>query len=161
MLLRPATEADRSAILGLMRPGDYNRVNLQPNCFLVAEDAGTVIGIGQIKRHRDGTPELASLVVAAERRGEGIGRALVQALVARHQGPLYLFCLAALASFYTALGFQQVARRHLPLTLAIIHGLGNALGQLPRLGGKPRLVVVAMQTHGTATPGATKSTEIS
>lgn len=150
MVIRPATEADRGAILGLMRPRDYNRVNLRVECFLVATEADAVIGIGQIKRHRDGTAELASLVVAADRRGEGIGQALVRALVARHQGPLYLFCLAALANFYAALGFQRVARRQLPLTLALIHGLGNTVGRIPLLWGGARLQVIAMQTIGTA-----------
>ena len=160
MFIRPATEADRRAILGLMRPRDYNRVNLQPACFLVAEEEGMVIGIGQIKRHRDGTPELASLVVAAERRGAGIGQALVRALVARHQGPLYLFCLATLESFYAALGFQRAARRQLPLTLAFIHGLGNTVGCLPMLWGGARLQVIAMQTTGTAKAGRAGAAEI-
>lgn len=150
MFIRPATAADRSAILGLMRPRDYNRINLRPECFLVAEEGGAIIGIGQIKRHRDGTPELASLVVAAERRGEGIGRALVRALIARHQGPLYLFCLATLESYYGTLGFQRVERRQLPLILASIHWLGNTLGRLPLIWGSARLQVVAMQTEGTA-----------
>ena len=152
MMIRPATDADRSAILGLMRPRDYNRVNLRPACFLVAEEDGVVMGIGQIKRHRDGTPELASLVVAAERRGQGIGRALVHALVARHHGPLYLFCLASLESFYATLGFQSVARCQLPLTLAFIHGLGNTVGRIPMLWGGAHLQVIAMQTTGTARP---------
>ena len=160
MFIRPATEADRSAILGLMRPRDYNRVNLRPACFLVAEEEGVVIGIGQIKRHRDGSPELASLVVAAERRGQGIGQALVRALVARHQGPLYLFCLATLESFYAALGFQPVARRHLPLPLALIHGLGNTFGRLPRLWGGARLQVIAMQTTEMAQVGTAVAAEI-
>jgi len=148
ILIRPAIEADRSAILRLMRPRDYNRINLQPACFFVAEDAGAIVGIGQIKRHRDGIPELASLVVAPERRGEGIGHALVRALVARHRGPLYLFCLAALESFYAELGFQRVARRQLPHTLVFIHWLGNALGRLPNLLGRSRWQVIAMKTDG-------------
>jgi len=148
MFIRPATEADRPAILGLMRPGDFNRVNLRPACFLVAEDEGRVIGIGQIKHHRDGTPELASLVVAADRRGEGIGQALVRALVASHQGALYLFCLATLEGYYRQLGFQRVERAHLPLLLALIHGLGNGVGRLPMLAGKPRLQVIAMRSEG-------------
>lgn len=153
MFIRSATAGDRAAILALMRPRDYNRVNLQPECFLVAEEAGVIIGIGQIKRHRDGTPELASLVVAAERRGEGIGQTLVRALVARHQGPLYLFCLATLAGFYATLGFHPVERRQLPLTLALIHALGNTLGYLPRLLGGERMQVVAMKTRGLAENG--------
>ena len=159
MFIRPATEADRRAILGLMRPRDYNRVNLQPACFLVAEEEGQVIGIGQIKRHRDGTPELASLVVAAERRRQGVGQALVRALVARHQGPLYLFCLATLESFYATLGFQQVARRQLPLTLALIHGLGNTVGCIPMLWSAARLQIIAMQTAGTAQAGTAVAAE--
>lgn len=159
MFIRPATEADRRTILGLMRPRDYNRINLRPACFLVAEEEGKVIGIGQIKRHRDGTPELASLVVAAERRGQGVGQALVRALVARHQGPLYLFCLATLESFYATLGFQQVARRQLPLTLALIHGLGNTVGRIPMLWGAARLQIIAMQTAGTAKAGTAVAAE--
>jgi N-acetylglutamate synthase-like GNAT family acetyltransferase len=146
MFIRPATEVDRAAILALMRSGDFNRINLQPTCFLVAEDTGKVIGIGQIKRHRDGTSELASLVVVSDRRGEGIGRALVRALVARHQGPLYLFCLAELESFYAELGFQRVERPQLPRLLAIIHGLGNGLGRLPWLAGRARLRIIVMRT---------------
>lgn len=153
MLIRPATEGDRSAILSLMRSGDYNRINLRPACFMVAEDGGQVIGIGQIKRHRDGTPELASLVVAADRRGEGIGGAIVRTLVARHQedhgGPLYLFCLAELESFYERLGFRSVMRQRLPRLLALIHALGNGLGRLPQLCGGVRLQVIAMKTEGT------------
>lgn len=148
MFIRPAMEADRTAILSLMRSGDFNRINLRPACFLVAEEAGRVIGIGQVKRHRDGTPELASLVVAADRRGEGIGQALVRALVISHQGPLYLFCLAELESFYAQLGFQRVARRQLPRLLALIHGLGNGMGRLPSLAGKPRLQVITMRNEG-------------
>jgi N-acetylglutamate synthase-like GNAT family acetyltransferase len=149
MFIRPAIEADRAAILSLMRPGDFNRINLRPACFLVAEEAGQVIGIGQIKRHRDGTPELASLVVAADRRSEGIGQALVQALVASHQGPLYLFCLAELEGFYARLGFRRVERAQLPRLLALIHGLGNGVGRLPLLAGKRRFQVIAMVTIGT------------
>ncbi|HMN29420.1 MAG TPA: hypothetical protein PKE45_14820, partial [Caldilineaceae bacterium] len=52
--IRSATEADRTAILGLMRPRDYNRIHLKTECFVVAEEAGRVIGIGQIKRHWEG-----------------------------------------------------------------------------------------------------------
>jgi amino-acid N-acetyltransferase len=144
--LRPATEGDKPAILDLMRRADFNRINLKPACFLVAEEAGRVIAIGQIKRHRDGTPELASLVVAADRRSQGIGSALVRALVARHQGDLYLFCLTQLEGYYERLSFRRVERRNLPSSLARIHWLGNWVGRLPALLGQPRLQVIAMKT---------------
>jgi len=143
--IRPATEADRAAILGLMRPCDYNRSGLKPHCFVLAEDAGRVIGIGQIKRHWEGTPELASLVVAADRRGQGVGSAIVRALVDRHTGLLFLFCLAPLAGYYAQFGFRRSLRAELPPLLALIHGLGNLLGRLPQLAGQPRMQVIAMQ----------------
>ena len=92
---------------------------------------------------------MASLVVAADRRGEGIGQTLVRALVAQHQGPLYLFCLAGLEGFYARLGFRRVERPHLPRLLALIHGLGNGMGRLPMLAGKRRFHVIAMVTIGT------------
>ncbi|RIK41164.1 MAG: hypothetical protein DCC55_12820 [Chloroflexi bacterium] len=144
--IRPATEADRPAILNLMRSGDFNRINLNPACFLVAEEGHRVIGIGQIKRHRDGAPELASLVVAADRRGAGVGSAIVRALLARHTGDLYLFCLAELEGYYERLGFRRVERPGLPISLARIHRLGNWVGRLPPLVGRPRLRVIAMRT---------------
>jgi amino-acid N-acetyltransferase len=143
--IRPATEADRAAIRHLMRPRDYNRIRLKPHCFVIAEDAGRVIGIGQIKRHWEGTPELASLVVAADRRGEGVGSAIVRALVERHTGLLYLFCLAALEGYYAQFGFRRSLRAELPPLLAFIHGLGNLLGRLPQLAGQQRLRIIAMQ----------------
>jgi N-acetylglutamate synthase-like GNAT family acetyltransferase len=143
--IRPATIADRPAILRLMRPGDYNRIRLDPTGFLVAEAAGQVIGIGQIKRHWDGAPELASLVVAAEWRAQGIGSALVQALLARHHGTLYLFCLAELEGYYERFGFRRVERQALPLSLATMHAVGTVLGRLPRLAGQSSLQIIAMQ----------------
>jgi N-acetylglutamate synthase-like GNAT family acetyltransferase len=146
MNIRPATEADRPAILDLMRQRDYNRINLNPLCFLVAEEEGQVIGIAQVKRHRDGTPELASLVVAEGRRGAGIGSALVRAWLARHHGVLYLFCLAELEGYYRRFGFRAVSRRELPVTLARIHWLGNGLGRLMALWGGHRLRIIAMRT---------------
>ncbi|MBX3015369.1 MAG: GNAT family N-acetyltransferase [Caldilineaceae bacterium] len=157
MIIRPATETDRFAISRLLRPRDYNRIHLQPTCFLVAEDQGVVIGIGQVKRHREGSAELASLVVAPNRRGEGIGRALVRALVARYyaqnqkaqnQEPLYLFCLAELESFYASVGFTRVAPRQLPPWLALLQGVGNGVGYLGWLVQGRRLRVLTMKTVG-------------
>ena len=146
--IRSATEADRTAILGLMRPRDYNRIHLKTECFVVAEEAGRVIGIGQIKRHWEGTPELASLVVAAQRRGKGVGSAIVRALVERHTGLLYLFCLVALQGYYEQFGFRRARLAELPVLLAGILLLGNSLGWLPRLIGRRRMRGIAMGRLG-------------
>ena len=147
--LRPGQAADREAILALMRPGDYNRVNLKPTGFIVAETEGQIVGIGQIKRHRDGTPELASLVVAEPYRQQGIAGRIVQQLVDQHQQAhptegLYLFCLAALEHYYQRFGFQTVKRQQLPWPLWSMHLLGNSIGRLVHLAGGPAIHIRAM-----------------
>jgi N-acetylglutamate synthase-like GNAT family acetyltransferase len=116
---------------------------------MVAEEDDAVIGIGQIKRHWDGTPELASLVVAEDHRGQGVGSALVRALLERHtanhgEEHVYLFCLAQLGAYYGRLGFRIVSRQTLPWPLAVMHLLGNGLGQLSLLGGNKRIQIIAM-----------------
>ncbi len=165
--IRPAITTDRQAILDLMRSGDPNRINLQPRCFLVAETgnatasadptANTIIGIGQVKRHWDGTPELASLVVAEAYRNQGIGGAIVQALIDRHfahhaDEALYLFCLSTLEPYYQRFGFRRVARVQLPWPLRIMHLLGNGLGRLATYLGSTPFTVIAMKIETTIHP---------
>ena len=179
--IRRATAHDRTAILALMRPRDYNRINLQPRCFFVATvadmaertDATAVIGIGQVKRHWDGTPELASLVVAPRFRHQGVGSALVKALVAHHfadtarlanqesaqtaqtgtqpSQPLYLFCLSTLESYYRQFGFFPVARHTLPWPLYTMHLLGNGMGRFVQAIGGAEFHVIAMRVDTTCT----------
>ena len=184
--LRPAIEDDRPAILALMRPRDYNRINLKPGCFVVAingsnattskgeSDGGipaerlttTVIGIGQVKRHWDGTAELASLVVAEHCREQGVGGSIVRALVKQHfanadhlpkdqateegPDPLYLFCLSALAGYYQRFGFQQVARSRLPWPLYLMHLLGNSIGRLAGRVNGTGFSVIAMKIDASS-----------
>ncbi|HEY2941485.1 MAG TPA: hypothetical protein VGN09_03535, partial [Vicinamibacteria bacterium] len=65
--IRPATQADQATIVRLVRRANLNRMNLRWPNFLVAESDGGVVGIGQVKTHRDGSRELASMVVVSER----------------------------------------------------------------------------------------------
>ena len=149
MHIRAAKSPDRTAILALMRPRDPNRLRLDPTRFLVAEADDRIVGIVQVKRHWDGTPELASLVVDEAHRGQGIGSALVRNLVQQHGNAhpaetLYLFCLAQLEGYYNRLGFHTAPRKQLPWSLAILHLLGNGLGRLLRLTGNARIQIIAM-----------------
>lgn len=69
-----------------------------------------MIACAQIKPHRDGSHELASLVVDADYRGQGIARSLVEHLTEIHAGELYLICRASLGDFYEKLGFEVVSQ---------------------------------------------------
>lgn len=77
--------------------------------FVVAIDGHErVIGCGQIKEHRDGARELASLVVALDLREQGVGGAIMRRLMDDAGPPLWLMCRSDLASFYLRFGFREV-----------------------------------------------------
>ena len=74
-----------------------------------------VIGCGQIKPHRDGSHELASLVVDRDYWGQGIARVLVGYLTENYPGDLYLMCRSSLGRFYENLGFESITEPQMPL----------------------------------------------
>lgn len=114
--IRPATLADQPAITALVRAVGINPLSLHWSRFRVAEEGGRVVGVAQIKIHGDGSRELASLAVAPDRQGEGIGGALIQHLLTQPEGqpPLFLMCRNELESYYARFGFRRVERAEMP-----------------------------------------------
>ena len=113
--LRRATVQDTSAIKKLVIATRLNPMQLKWQHFIVANDPqGNVIWCGQIKTHRDGSHELASLVVEHQYRGLGIARALIEYLAGNHEGDLYLMCRASLGGFYEKLGFESITEPEMP-----------------------------------------------
>jgi N-acetylglutamate synthase-like GNAT family acetyltransferase len=113
--LRPANSADFPAIKTLVHNAHLNPTGLKWQRFVVAEnDLGEVIGCGQIKPHRDGSFELASLVVAENYQGQGVARSLVTHLITNHDGNLYLMCRSSLGEFYQKFGFEPVSEPQMP-----------------------------------------------
>jgi N-acetylglutamate synthase-like GNAT family acetyltransferase len=109
--IRPATEADQQTIRQMVRQAGINPMNLRWPNFLIAEQAGATVGIGQVKPHRDGTRELASMVVVPERRGQGVGGAIIERLIADHAGQvLHLTCRSQLGGYYERFGFVAVGK---------------------------------------------------
>lgn len=114
MNLRPATQADEKIINRIVRAVGINPMSLDWRRFLVAEDDGQVVGIGQIKPHGDGSRELASIAVIPERRGQGIASAIIRALLEKERGEIYLLCRNELESFYARFGFRKIGRDEMP-----------------------------------------------
>jgi len=109
--IRPAVADDSSAIKALVRAARINPTGLKWPRFLVADhNPGEVIACAQIKPHRDGSHELASLVVDPKFRNQGIARSLVKHLTETHEGELYLMCRSSLGDFYEKLGFEVIAK---------------------------------------------------
>jgi N-acetylglutamate synthase-like GNAT family acetyltransferase len=112
MIVRPATSADQKTITSIIRDAEINPMDLKwPNFALaVDEDSGAVVGTGQIKRHGDGSYELASIATVPSYQRRGVAHQIIQRLLAQHPGVLYLTCLDTMGTFYEQFGFRTVAK---------------------------------------------------
>src|SRR5512142_2915329 len=91
--IRKATAADARAIRKLIWRVKINPTRLDWRRFVVAVDEhDRLLGCGQVKPHGDGTREMASIAVQPEQQGQGIGRAIVERILAENELPLYLTC---------------------------------------------------------------------
>jgi N-acetylglutamate synthase-like GNAT family acetyltransferase len=112
--IHPATQADQKTIERIIRDANINLMSLDWHRFLVAEEDGAIIGVGQIKPHDDGSRELASIAVIPERQRRGVASEIIRALLAREQGDLYLICRDELESFYARFGFYRIDSKEIP-----------------------------------------------
>lgn len=130
--LRPAQQSDFPFIRSLIYQVQINPLGLSWPRFIVAiNQEGAVIGCGQIKPHRDGSRELASIAVVPAQRRQGVARAIIEHLIAAearrdlagetgkpgssaNTGDLYLTCRASLGEFYQQFGFQTVSALEMP-----------------------------------------------
>lgn len=84
--------------------------------FIVAEDNGRLVGCGALHLYGPHLAEIRSIAVPPDRKGAGIGRLLVEALVQesrRHQ--VTCLCLfTRTPGFFAHLGFAEARRQDLP-----------------------------------------------
>lgn len=102
-----------------------------PNFIVAQEDSKfdvEVVGVGQVKAHRDGSRELASIVVKPARQGGGIGSEVIRTLVASHPGVLHLTCRRELQGYYERFGFRRLDRSEYPPYFARMIPLVNLVG---------------------------------
>lgn len=119
VILRPAEAADQMLIRRMILTAHLNPFHLHWVNFIIAESvSGEVLGCGQIKPHRDGSRELASIYVVPEARGRGVARKIIEELLSKEMPPLWLICQRSLTDLYRGLGFQEVEElAQLPVNL--------------------------------------------
>jgi len=140
--LRPATEKDADDIHLLIRLVGINPMNLDWRRFIVAQaqDDGQVVGCGQVKPHRDGSRELASIAVRPEWRERGIATTIIENLLNDSPGELYLTCRAGMGPFYEKFGFRSIQADEMPAYFRRLTRLVGVLGKM-RLAGEGLLVM--------------------
>ncbi len=114
--VRPAAREDAPAIRSLIHAVQINPTGLSWRRFLAAvTPQGELLGCGQIRLHSDGSRELASIAVREQARGQGVARAVIEALLAHEpERPLYLMCRARLKSLYVKFGFHTIGLEEMP-----------------------------------------------
>ncbi|MGV1005956.1 MAG: amino-acid N-acetyltransferase [Candidatus Nanopelagicales bacterium] len=120
MTIRPARTADVRAIRALIDHYSGRRILLSkatvtlyedvPDFLVAVDEAGAVRGCGAIHVLWEDLGELRTLAVDPAATGQGIGQALVRALLARagDLGLSRVFCLTFQVGFFTAAGFVAI-----------------------------------------------------
>jgi amino-acid N-acetyltransferase len=116
--VRKATPADREQVNDLLTRSSLPLGGIPDSLdgFYVAENAGTIIGVGGIE-DCDAEGLLRSVAVDQSARGAGIGKRIVEQLVddARTSGRQSLYLLTTTAeNYFPSFGFVRVDRSAVP-----------------------------------------------
>jgi amino-acid N-acetyltransferase len=105
------------AVLGVMLPRTELEMAENIRDFIVAFEAGRLVGCGALHFYTSASGEVRSLAVDTTLKTQGIGRALVETLEAeaRAQDLSSIFAFTYVPGFFTKLGFDEVDRGELPL----------------------------------------------
>ncbi len=142
--LRSASALDAPAIKKLIKEAQINPTGLDWHRFVVAvDDMNAVVGCGQLKPHRGGIMELASIAVVPGKRKRGIARAVIESLLKRAPRPLYLTCRSSLGPFYRQWGFRQLEIAEMPRYYRNLARVMSIVGQL--FMADERLLVMLLQ----------------
>lgn len=107
MRIRKARAADFPQILTLAQRLNLDYSGMAEDDFWVAAEGEKVCGICGLKKHPD-CAELCALGVEESRRGQGLGRRLVRAVLRADALEIYL--ATVIPSFFAGLGFHEADR---------------------------------------------------
>ncbi len=112
VVLRPASADDEVTIKSMVKEARVSPAGLDWRHFIVAAVGDEeVVGCGQLRPHRDGSLELASIVVVRAWRRMGVGQAIIRHLMALADQPLWLTCRSGLVPYYEKFGFNEVGAK--------------------------------------------------
>ncbi len=107
MLITRATRHDKADVAELLRAHGWD-ANLDEGAAFIARD-GRVVGCVRLIEVEPRAVVVDDMLVKEDRRGEGIGRRLMQASMNSRGGTMYLCCHEERLAFYRHLGFEDIA----------------------------------------------------
>jgi amino-acid N-acetyltransferase len=112
-----AALVNRFAAENRMLPRTSESIALTLEDFVVATDErGAVLACGALKEYSPSLAEVASVAVAPEAHGRGLGTAVLRQVeqLARRRGVDELFALTLTPRFFEAAGYEVVDKRRYP-----------------------------------------------
>lgn len=143
--IRLAVETDQSTIASMIRQAKINPRNLHWERFLIAEENNQIVGIRQVKIHAQGTREVASGFVLPEYQHRGISAQLMNEILARENGPLYLMCRDKWAFYYEGFGFRHIPVNQLPKDFRKEYRIGRIITSLVSVFSKDKVRIIPMK----------------
>ncbi|SRR6266496_1741835 len=143
--IRPARQAEQETIVSLVHQARISPRNLHWQNFLVAEDSGKIVGIRQVKVHAQGTREVGSGYVLPEYRRQGISARLMNEILGREHGILYLICRDLWMPYYEQFGFQRVAVNQLPGDFRKEYQIGRFITRVISLFIRDKIRLIPMK----------------
>jgi GNAT superfamily N-acetyltransferase len=137
MEIRPARSEDEQAIRELIHRVNINPMGLDWHRFLVIEDEnGYLIACGQVKPHKDGSRELASIAVDENFRGQGYARQIIERLMTENPPPLYLTCRQTKRGMYEKFDFRSLTYKEMTPYFRRLYGFAKFISWLVRRLGE-------------------------
>ena len=101
----PAVAADLKEIIFLAKSFDLDLEDVSWQQFVVAKKEKSIIGFGRLRSYLECT-EVATVGVISEKRNQGIGTAIVKALI--QIAPSEVFVTCVIPDFFLKFGFESV-----------------------------------------------------
>jgi N-acetylglutamate synthase-like GNAT family acetyltransferase len=143
--IRPAHQEEQETIVKLIHEARISPRNLHWQNFLVAEDNGKIVGIRQVKVHAQGTREVGSGYVLPEYRHHGISARLMNEILSRERGTLYLMCRDRWMFYYEQFGFHRVSADQLPADFRKEYRIGRFITSILSLFTRDKVRIIPMR----------------
>ena len=135
--IRSATADDQGAIVALVRSERLNPTGIDWPHFVVAIDGNKLIGAAQIRKHKDGSRELGSLVVDRRWRGQGVAACLIETLLASEPGRVLVITGQVRTAYFARWGFRPLETSRAPAAIQFNYYMGRMAGILSLLRRRP------------------------